>query len=401
MTALFIGTLATKTFALIQAINTNLHKADTNQTTQSDIKLPMPSSACPKDSEITDIKELAKLLGLSIGTVSRSLNNRKGVSTKTRQRVLAAAKANNYHPNSAARQLKARPSLIVGVFFAPYYGYNREINPNALNLIERLRRSLKTKNMALKVLYYESDEELKNQIMEVDVGFFYGHFESSSFSIAHNSGTPSIVYGKQSKFDSQISLLTNSRQSCNTAVQYLAALGHTHIGMVTGPSSELYYRAYAESFPATLIEFNLPIRQDWVFQLSDENCNQVGCYDELLPLLRSHDRPTALVIASDWLAIGARKAARDAGLSIPKDISIIGHDNIPLAAELEPPLTTFDIHANRIAQTIVHLVTQLGQNRESPKNISPERTILLHPDFIKRASCRSLRPPIGNITTDA
>lgn len=341
-----------------------------------------------------DITELARLLGLSIGTVSRSLNNRPGVSLKTRKRVLAAAKEHRYSPSSAARQLKDRPSLLVGLFFAPYYSANREINPSALGLIERLRLALKTQGVDLKVLYFKDNQDLKEQALEVNVGLFYGHFDESSFAVVHELGIPAILYDKQSGFADQISVVADTRQSCNVAVQYLAALGHERIGMVTGPASEFYYRAYAEAFVASMQEFNLPLRTDWIFEQSAERCNQEGAYETLLPLLKKTDRPTALIFASDWLALGGRKAALAAGLTIPGDISLVGHDNLPITAELDPPLTTFDVHLGRVVQTLAQIAIQLGSHRRPPGDSPESRTVLLQPDFVKRGSCRSLRASV-------
>lgn len=346
------------------------------------------------ESAKVDITELARLLGLSIGTVSRSLNNRPGVSLKTRKRVLAAAKEHRYSPSSAARQLKDRPSLLVGLFFAPYYSPNREINPSALGLIERLRLALKTQGVDLKVLYFKDNQDLKDQALEVNVGLFYGHFDESSFAVVHELGIPAILYDKQSAFTDQISVVADTRQSCNVAVQYLAALGHERIGMVTGPDSEFYYRAYKEAFVSSMQEFNLPLRTDWLFEQSAARCNQEGAYETLLPLLKKDDRPTALIFASDWLALGGRKAALAAGLSIPGDISLVGHDNLPITAELDPPLTTFDIHVGRVVQTLAQIAIQLGSHRRPPGDSLESRTVLLLPDFVKRSSCRSLRAAV-------
>ena len=342
-----------------------------------------------------DITELARLLGLSIGTVSRSLNNRPGVSLKTRKRVLAAAKEHRYSPSSAARQMKDRPMLLVGLFFAPYYSANREINPGALGLIERLRQSLKNQAVDLKVLYFKDNADLKEQALEVDVGLFYGHFDESSFAVVHELGIPAILYDKQSDFEDQVSVVADTRQSCNSAVQYLAALGHERIGMVTGPASEFYFGAYTEAFVASMQEFHLPVRADWIFEQTAERCNQEGACESLLPLLQKADRPTAIIFASDWLALGGRKAALAAGLNIPGDISLIGYDNLPITAEIDPPLTTFDIHLGRVVQTLAQIAIQLGSHRRPPSGAREDRTVLLHPDFLKRGSCRCLRPAVA------
>lgn len=347
-----------------------------------------------------DLKELSRLLGLSIVTVSRSLNNRPGVSASTRQRVLEAAREHRYTPNSAARQLKARPSLAAGLFFAPYYGPKRDINPNALNLIERLRQSLEMRGVEMRVFYYEGDANLRTQALEVDVGIFYGHFSNASFAVVHDLGIPAVLFDKRSAYPDQISVLMDAAQCCNQAVQYLVALGHTRIGLMTGPLKELYFQQSATAFAPALTEFGLQGQPDWVFCLSQQTCNQEGAKEALLPLLKRKDplqRPTAMVFASDWLAIGGRRAALDAGLSIPKDFSIVGHDNLPVTAELDPPLTTFDIHIGRVVQTLTHLCVQLGSHNDPLGTVAGNpagRAIFIMPDFVKRSSCANLRPTL-------
>ncbi|AHF89366.1 transcriptional regulator [Opitutaceae bacterium TAV5] len=346
-----------------------------------------------------DLKELSRLLGLSMVSVSRALNNRPGVSASTRQRVLEAAREHRYTPNSAARQLKARPSMVAGLFFAPYYGPSRDINPNALNLIERLRGTLGTRGVDLKVFYYQNDADLRAQALEVDVGIFYGHFAESSFAVAHERGVPAVLFDKRSPFADQVSVLVDAGQSCSQAVQYLAALGHQRIGLMTGPAEELYFREYAEAFPAALGEFNLEERRDWMFTLPAAACNQEGAREALLPLLRrtvAGERPSAMVFASDWLAIGGRRAALDAGLSLPADFSLVGHDNLPVTAELDPPLTTFDVHIGRVVQTLTQLAVLLGSRGggdTASGSRSGSREVMIPPDFVKRSSCACLRPP--------
>ncbi|WP_334319151.1 LacI family transcriptional regulator [Termitidicoccus mucosus] len=351
-------------------------------------KAPVPSAA----SAPVDIKSLARLVGVSIGTVSRALNNRYGVNPDTRRRVLEAARAHNFLPNGAARRLRHRPSLQLGLFFAPYYGPNREINPAALNLIEALRASLAEHGAELRVLYYKDDEELRAQAEGVDVGLFYGHFEAPAFDVAHGLGIPAILYDKRSAHEDQVSLMADTSRSCGMAVQYLAALGHERIAMVTGPSGEQYFHNYLETFPAAMAEFNLPVRPEWVVALDAAACNKDGACAAVLPLLKKRVRPSAVIFASDWLAIGGRKAARDAGLRVPDDISLIGYDNLAVTSELDPPLTTFDVHIPRVVETLTLLATQLGTRKLRAARGALRKEYLIIPDFVKRRSCRCLRP---------
>jgi DNA-binding LacI/PurR family transcriptional regulator len=121
---------------------------------------------------------LAHQLGISIGTVSRALNNRYGVNSNTRARVLEQARRLNYVPNSAARRLKESTVLTVGLFFAPFLSHCKEVSPTALRLIDLFRERLNAQKMTLQVIFHASDQDLKDQsaINQIDVAVFYGEF---------------------------------------------------------------------------------------------------------------------------------------------------------------------------------------------------------------------------------
>lgn len=339
-----------------------------------------------------NLKGMAERLGLSLGTVSRALNNHRSVSAATRQRVLKAARQYGYSPNSAARLLKAKSSMTVGLFFAPYYGPLRAVNPHALNLIEQLRAALRARGSELKVFYYQDDQSLRTQVLEANVGIFYGHFPATSLKVAHELKLPVLSFGKRSEFPGHLSVLVDAAHSCAQAMQYLAALGHERIGLMTGPTQEPYFSEYKGAYLDAIKEFNLPTEEGWVFELSMDRCNEQGAHDALLPLLKRSalKRPTAMVFASDWLAIGGRRAAIDAGLRLPEGFSIIGHDNLPVTQDLEPPLTTFDVHVDQVAQRLTELaLTLVGQSEAAGRQM---HEWFVSSVFIKRKSCACLRP---------
>ena len=342
-----------------------------------------------------DLKGLAHILGLSMGTVSRSLNNHASVSAKTRTRVSEAARRYGYVPNSAARLLKDRSMLTVGVFFAPYFGPQGEINPAALNVIEALRIHVQRQGIELQVLYYRDDDELRAQAKTVNVGIFIGHFENKSFAVVHELGVPSVIFNKHSPYSTQVCVLADTKHASSTAVQYLSALGHRRIGLVTGPFRETPFSRCREGFEEALAEFLIPMRPEWLIELPESQCNKDGVADALLPILEKDKnlRPSAIVFASDWLALGGRKAAKTLNLSIPNDLSLIGYDNLPIGTEIEPPLTTFDVHVPNLVHTITRIAARLGSPRNR-SNLGEQREILILPDLIKRQSCACIWPPL-------
>jgi len=351
------------------------------------------SSAQEPEAKRPGIREIALSLGISIGTVSRSMNNRYGVNARTRELVINEARRLGYVPNKAARSLKDHPSLSIGLYFSPFRGANGEINPAALSLINAVKKSLTAAGMALRVVLFSDLNELKRQTDGVDVAVFYGHFENDAIAIVHAAGIPAVLLQHEaSPFEDQVSVTLDMACAGSTATEYLAALGHERIGIVLSPLTELHSSELLKGFKRSLEEFHLPFESEWVCEMPPELTNKEGGRTGMEKLLHGKTRPTAVIFASDWMALGGLRAAKDAGLRVPEDISIIGFDNLDISAETDPPLTTFDVHLEREVAVLTRLVEDLGQRRWNPDGET--RQVLLAPDLIRRQSCACLRPPI-------
>lgn len=345
------------------------------------------------------IRELAKTLNLSIGTVSRSLNNRYGVNAATRAKVLEAAQRMGYVPNRAARALKDRPAFHIGLLFNPFYGRHHEVNPYATALIEAVKQAGAHDGIAVEVINFTGDDAIEAQLDQAvsDVALMLGYYQQSTFERIHQLGKPSINLEYRSGLPRQVGILSDGQQACGTAVQYLAALGHERIALVNGPMRALRFRQYFQGFSAAMREFHLPWDETHVIELDPDLANAEGSYTATRRLLDAHPnaRPTAIVYGSDWLAIGGAQAIRDKGLRVPEDVSIIGYDNLPQAETCEPPLTTFDMHTPMVARAIIRLTLDLGSGRE-PRGLDEDGVLYLHANLVKRESCACLRPtPAG------
>lgn len=338
------------------------------------------------------IKQLAKSLGISIGTVSRALNNRYGVNPRTRARVLEEARRLGYVPNSAARRLKDHPALTIGLFFAPFVGLNQEINPAALNFVQMLKNQAELEGYSLDTIFFSRENEMRAQVEShrFDVAVFYGQFPAEVFDVVNEIGVPAVVLHHHARHADQVSICIDMKQAAATAVEYLAALGHERIGIVTGPAVSLHVEGYRAGFLSALEEFGLTHVPEWDWELAAADSNKTGAAEALLPLFRSKRRPTAMIFFSDWLALGGRQAARNAKLRVPEDISLIGFENMPSSAEIDPPLTTFDVHFPKAAELVIEMATKLGGGQYS--EAKPEdREILMSAELVKRGSCACLR----------
>lgn len=336
------------------------------------------------------IREIADSLNISTGTVSRSLNNRYGVNPRTRKAVLDEARRIGYVPNEAARALKEHPSLQVGLFFSPFVGGQGEVNPAALKLIELLRQAVQGAGMALRVVVPHEPAQVQAEAGEFDVCVVYGHFEDEILSAIKDSHTPAVVLQQKPRFAEMVSLQVDTRHAGAAAVEYLAALGHERIGIVLSPVTETHSRGMLTGYQEALREFGLGARPEYVCEMTADLSDKEGGRLGMARLLALPERPTAAVFASDWMALGAFRAVEEAGLSIPRDVSIIGFDNLELSSETAPPLTTFDVHLEKEVLALMELVEKVGR-RQWEHATNGQREVLLQPDLVRRQSCACLR----------
>lgn len=336
------------------------------------------------------IREIADSLGISTGTVSRSLNNRYGVSPRTRKAVLDEARRIGYVPNEAARALKDHPSLQVGLFFSPFVGGQGEINPAALKLIEMFRQAVQAAGLALRVVVPHAPEQVQAEAGAFDVCVVYGHFEDDILSAINASRTPTVILQQKPRFADMVSLQVDTRHAGAAAVEYLAALGHERIGLVLSPVSEAHSRGMLAGYRDAVEEFGLRAQADYVCEMAADLSDKEGGRLGMARLLALPERPTAAIFASDWMALGGFRAAEEAGLAIPGDVSIVGFDNLELSSETAPPLTTFDVHLDKEVLALMELVEKVGRRKwETATN--GQREVLLKPDLVRRQSCACLR----------
>jgi LacI family transcriptional regulator len=325
------------------------------------------------------------------------MNNRYGVDAETRERVMAAARQIGYVPDAAARRLKSHPRLRVEVLFSPYPGPNHEINPAALATLQALRERAAERGIALAVHELADTQppagvaaDLAAHVAEqaFDVAVTYGHFNDETLAVLRAAALPVVCLQGLAGGPRQIGVTVDTTCAAYQATRYLAALGHVRIALVAGPAEGPHHRGYHQGFAEAAEEFGLESPEAWRFSLAPQALNEAGAAVALAPLLAkpAAERPTAIVFASDWLATGGLRAATAAGLRVPDDVSLIGYDNVPAAADLTPALTTFDVHHDAMADAVLDAATGLMENPHAPA--TPEQAVRqVQADLVKRASC--------------
>ncbi|NLE52745.1 MAG: LacI family transcriptional regulator [Chloroflexi bacterium] len=280
--------------------------------------------------------DVAKLSGVSYQTVSRVINDHPYVSKETRQRVQDAIDKLGYRPSKAATKLASKSSKIIAVIlYGIWLPGQSEI---ALNV------ELAAKTSGFDVILINITEPRK-QLVEaldnikgwaVDGIISIVPVEGLSFAEiqAICAGTPVVQIDSQPS-PSAPSVIIDETYGTQQLVEHLLELGHTCFAEINGPldwfSAQIRHRALLDTLQTHGVAPPAPANANWTVS---------GGYRATKRLLEEGADFTALVVANDSMALGAIRALREAGLSVPQDVSVVGFDDIPEAAYFSPPLTT-------------------------------------------------------------
>lgn len=285
------------------------------------------------------IKEVARAAGVSKGAVSLALNDRPGVSTATRQRILDVAADLGWSPNPRARALAVRKALAVGLVVAR--------PPDVLRadaffpaFISGLERVLSARGHALLLMVAEHDDEETYRALarerRVDGVLVTDlRVDDARPALLAELGLPCVVVAPPC-VDQQAPILgVDDAPGIRAAVGHLVALGHTRIAHVAGPQSLVHGVSRRRAWAEALAEAGLP--EGPCLEADFSAASGAEATDRLLDLA---ERPSAIVFANDLMATAGLAVAGARGLSVPRDLSITGFDDIELSAHLQPPLTT-------------------------------------------------------------
>lgn len=304
------------------------------------------------------IRDIARLAGVGVTTVSRVINNSPDVRTQTRNRVLEVMREYGYTPNGNAKNLKLKNSDYVAIIIRGFQ------NPFLNSIVEKLQRHIEAAGYHFLVHYideYESEiEAAKKMVAEKKVcavvflgGNPAGHEdELEALEVPCVFSTSDL--GK-SRGKNLFSVCVDDRSGAAEAVAYLAECGHTKIAILGGELESdnaigLRYRGAVEEMTKRGLYFNNHnyITSSFGLELA---------YAAVSAALERPDADfTALFAMSDMMAIAAIRAAAEHGLRVPQDISIIGFDGVEISRYLTPPLTTMAQPMEQIAFESIRLL---------------------------------------------
>ncbi|WP_288222052.1 LacI family DNA-binding transcriptional regulator [uncultured Clostridium sp.] len=331
-----------------------------------------------------NIRDIARIAGVGVSTVSRVINNHPDVKEQTRERVLEVIRENNYIPNNSARNLKKNNTNNIGVLikgvFNPFFS-------EMLDLISK-RISKAGYSMILEHHDYLSDDEMKNLISMIKekrlqgVICLGGNFTEVKNDDFEDMNVPVVLtsinhkYGKEFSNFSSVSI--DNEKSAYSATKYLIDCGHKNIALMLGDEYDigighLREAGYLKALSDNNIRFNKEYR-------IIGNYDYRGAYDETNKLIKKHSEVTAIFAISDIMAVGCAKAIKDNGLAVGKDVAIIGFDGMDISEFYSPTISTIIQPKVEMAKISVDLLLDLIANKTNNKHI------ILNTELVTRES---------------
>lgn len=335
------------------------------------------------------IKDVARQAGVSVGTVSHVINNTVSVRGKTRDRVLEAIKELDYHPNSVARSLQSRRTNTISLVLP---ATERSLGEYSYlsDLLAGITDECRQHNFDLLLSSSSPEEEGLTTYKRMAKGkrvdgciFTCTQKDDERIPYLLEEDMPFVAFGRSNEEWDFPYVDVDGEAGVRQGVRYLIDLGHRRIGFMGLPSELMCSRHRLKGYRLALEEKGLDFDPALI---TERKATQMEGYQAMKRMLKLELPPTAVMTSSDLMALGAMKAAQEEGLIVGHDVSIVGFDDIQVAANYHPPLTTIRQSTYEIGVMLCHMLIQLIRGKELS-----ERQIILQPELIVRESCGTKR----------
>jgi LacI family transcriptional regulator len=326
------------------------------------------------------MKDVAQLAGVSIQTVSAVVNNKPDITEETRARVLSIIEQLNYQPYAVARSLRTRQTQTIALVVS-------NIASVAIAAMASAAEA-QAHSFGYRLILYNTHNDSNRETSYFNaaaqqwvdgVVFIPAMGCLGRLDILQTAGIPSVAIDRVPDDYGGPAVMLDNLKAGRLAGEHLLSLGHKHLAHIGGPMEIRLARERLGGFKQTLEAHGLDGDACTVVEETTFTC-QSG-YVAMQQLLRHRPHPTAVFAANDLMAIGAMRAVDEVGLRIPQDISIVGVDDIEVAAFQTPPLTTIQQPFTQLATLGVQLLLDILAGKEL---VQPQ--IVIEPTLIVRQS---------------
>lgn len=337
------------------------------------------------------IKDISEMVGVSKATVSRAINGTGQVSPQTRKAIFDAVKALNFRPNSLAQALASNRSNSIGLVLSDFDGYYFG------NLMKEASRVAEQNNKQLIVTdghncperEYEAIQFLAARKCDVIILYSRQMSVDDLIKIKEELSIPIINIGRTLPVSAGYSVGFNQYQAATLAIEHLIELGHKKIAYLGPPpvtnTAQLRNQVYLDQ----MLKHQLPIDEKLQIPCG-RFCLESG-YKATQQLLAQGVFFSAIFAASDDIAIGAFRALREAGISVPENVSVVGIDNEEKSAFVVPALTSIDLPISTMIGYIMDIAQQLMEG-----SVPEPKPLSLDGRLIKRESTSCVQELISS-----
>ncbi|MDP5291594.1 substrate-binding domain-containing protein [Oceanimonas sp. CHS3-5] len=329
------------------------------------------------------IKDVARLAGVSTSTVSHVLNKTRFVSPEITDKVQQAINELNYTPSALARSLKVNQTRTLGMLVSsssnPFFA---EVVQGVEQRCYELGYSLVLCNTGGDRARLGASLDMLQQKRVDGVIVMCTQAKLNDGAFARHAGLP-LVLADWGPVDLDADLITDSgQQGGRLATDHLISLGHRHIGCITGPAGQRASDERQAGFEAAMADAGLAVRSEWIVEGGFE---LAGGKAAMARLLARPEQPSAVFACNDMMAAGALRALADAGLKVPRNMAVVGYDNIELARYLVPALTSIEQPKAKLGALAVDTLLARIQDPQGPRRLLP-----LEPSLVVRESSAPL-----------
>jgi LacI family transcriptional regulator len=328
------------------------------------------------------IQDVARAAGVSVSTVSRVLNDKDDVAPETYRRVREVIQEMGYTSSLAARSMRSRRTNVIGLIVPDVAdsfsiqvmkGVNQAIFELDYDLIIYTSGSIKKRSAAERERYFVS--LLNGSITD---GVVIVTPAATNFSTA----APVVTIDPNSECPECLTVIATNHAGAMAAMEYLIDLGHRRIGFISGRPDLQSAEQRLQGYQDALRLANIPLDPDLIAAGDFSIETSRLCTRELLSL---SNPPTAIFAANDQSALGTIETAREMGLRVPEDLSVVGFDNIPEATHFNPVLTTVDQFIEQMGRVAAEKLIGMiqGESLESDSYRMPTQLVV-------RDSCRAI-----------
>lgn len=333
---------------------------------------------CPSCNDVANIRDIAKLAGVSTATVSRALSSPELVKPGTRARVEAAVRRLHYTPNAVASSLRRRKTENIVVIVPDIH------NPFFSGIVQGIEHIAHLNDH--KVLLGESQDNQQRidryadmlDRREADGLILLGARLPTSVALAiASSAAPRLPIVTACEYVVGLrapNVRIDNVAAAADATEHLLKLGHRLIATITGPISNPIVKDRLKGFRQRMMRSNAALSSTYIARGDFGLDSGYRAMKGLLALTRP---PSAVFCANDEMAIGAIRAIKESGRRVPQDISVVGFDDIRFAEYFDPPLTTIRQPQREIGETAMRLILGLFEKRSGPTSVILPHTLVV------------------------